>query len=161
MGFLKLLMAFKELKPLLWSDPNNSFSNLGERLYSVYARSRGKQRAICKVTKIQHVKLHTLLGRQCGLEGLIVETDVGCDGRPVPSSSLNNTGLGGGERFLILRTRDASTRVLEDVISSMNEDQKTKQVARWIEDLVRDEHPAPRPDDYRLGKPVSEWDNSK
>jgi len=160
MGFLKLLMALPELKPLLWSDPNNSFSNLGERLYSVYARSCRKPRAICKVTKIQHVKL---LGRQCGLEGLIVETDVGCDGRPVPSSlsSLNNTGLGGGERFLILRTRDASTRVLEDVISSTNEDRKTKQVARWIENLVRDKHPAPQPDDYRLGEPVSEWNNSK
>lgn len=115
MRFLKFLsVAFQqELKPLFisWLNPSNNkilSDLLSEQLYDFYSCFQRKCRLlgpdrheICKVTKIQHVKLNVTFADQRYLEGLIVETDVGRDGRrAVPASS--DAGTGGGERFLIV-----------------------------------------------------------
>jgi len=156
MGFLKsLYTTFHELKPFIllwWSNPSNRTILSGlhyEDLHKYYSSFR-KDLNRHKVTKIQHIKFNVTFSNEHHfephryLEGLIVETNFGRDGRPVPDSRDAGT-LDGSKRFLIFRSRGASTRVLEDVIGDC-------EIAGWIKDLVRDgPHPTPQLDDNRLG----------
>lgn len=161
-------MWFQELKPLitlLWppAPTINVLSNLkSDRLgwFDIRFHGNPPNPELCKVTKIQHVRLKVSLEQKSGLEGLIVETDVGLDGQPITDGSSTSTGA--GERFLIIRKRGASTKVLEDVITKTSDaleerlypglTKKSKQIAQWIKDLIRDGPlPTPHPDDYRLG----------
>ena len=133
-------------------------TNLNRFHFSSQCRANGwNWREVCKVTKIQHVKLKGTFARQHALEGVIVETDIGLDGQPVPLSSATSTG--GGEQILIIRTRGASTRILEEV----TEDSESQEIARWIKDLICDgPNPTPHWGDHRLGDtdvqvPNVEW----